>query len=669
MYLSNSNSGYMKTLFTLAVVTLMSLPGFCQRSVDSLVQVVKTLPDDTLKVRVYGRISMGYSRMRTKNDLARAYADSILSLSQKIKFEAGIASAHYHYGNIDQFEGNLKSAIDHFNQALAYHEREGNTYQMINNLFSLGKAYRNLGEFDKSLDQLYRAATLCEKSNDKEGLSQALNSMGGIYRQLKRFPDAIAQYRRSNVLYKELGKEVDYAMGLQNVGNVYSSMGNYDTAKILYQDALKIVHDLGKPYEEAIVLGNLGSLHNKLDEHEIALSYHLRAIPIKRNLSNKRSLAIALKDGGYSYMKLKQYNKAALLADEALTLSQSVQAKDLLQEIYQIKADVASGRGDFRSAYDFHKSAVQWKDSIYNEENAQQINELTARYESEKKDRQIELLAKEKEIQTKDAQRKSLINNVVIIGLILILISAGSLAYMFWQKLKTQKLLANKDSELKEVNYRQQMSELEMKALRAQINPHFLFNCMNSINRMILDGANEQASIYLAKFSKLVRLILENAESSTVSLQNELTLLESYIQLESLRFKGKIDYKITVDNNIDRDATYLPSMVLQPFVENAIWHGLMHKNSSEKGVIEISVREEDNRLYCSIQDNGIGREKAKEFSEQSILKNKSLGVKITEDRLRLLTKDGWDKLINIVDLKDSWNVALGTRVEIFIPIA
>jgi tetratricopeptide (TPR) repeat protein len=668
MYISIPILGDMRLLYSLAIVTMISIQCFSQRSVDSLVQVVKTLPDDTLKVRVYGWISNGYSKMRTKNDLARAYADSVLLVSQRIKFEAGIASAHYHYGNIEQFEGNLKLAIDHFNQALAYHEREQNTYQMVNNLFALGKAYRNLGEFDKSLDQLYRAAMLCEKSNDKDGLSQALNSMGGIYRQLKRYPEAIAQYRRSNALYKELGRDVDYAMGLQNVGNVYSGMGSYDTAKVLYQEALKIVHDLGKAYEEAIVLGNLGTLHNKLNEHDVALSYHLRAIPIKRNLPNKRSLAVALKDAAYSYMKLTQFNKAAPLAAEALALAEKVQAKDLLLEAYQVKADIASGIGEYKQALEFHKMAMQWKDSIFNEQNAQQINELTARYESEKKDRQIEILAKEKEFQAKDAERRSMLNNVIIGGLILILICAGLFAYVFWQKLKTRKLLENKDNELKEVNYRQQMSELEMKALRAQINPHFLFNCMNSINRMILDGANEQASIYLAKFSKLMRLILENAETSTVSLQNELTLLESYIQLESLRFKRKIEYKITVDENIDRDATYLPSMVLQPFVENAIWHGLLHKNSPEQGIIEITVKEENNRLYCAIQDNGIGREKAREFAEQSILKSRSLGVKITEDRLRLLSKDGWEKLVNIIDLKDSWNGALGTRVEIFIPI-
>jgi tetratricopeptide (TPR) repeat protein len=261
-------------------------------------------------------------------------------------------------------------------------------------------------------------------------------------------------------------------MGLQNVGNVYSGMGSYDTAKVLYQDALKIVHDLGKAYEEAIVLGNLGTLHNKLNEHDVALNYHLQAIPIKRDLPNKRSLAVALKDAAYSYMKLNQFSKAAPLADEALGLANNVQAKDLLLEIYQVKADISSGRGEYKQAFEFHKMATQWKDSIYNEENARQVNELTARYESEKKDRQIEILAKEKEIQMKDAERKSMLNNVVIVGLLLILMCAGLFAYVFWQKLKTRKLLENKDNELKEVNYRQQMSELEMKALRAQMNRH-----------------------------------------------------------------------------------------------------------------------------------------------------------------------------------------------------
>src|SRR5690606_9941868 len=157
----------------------------------------------------------------------------------------------------------------------------------------------------------------------------------------------------------------------------------------------------------------------------------------------------------------------------------------------------------------------------------------------------------------------------------------------------------------------------------------------------------DNASQYLAKFSKLVRLILENAESSRVSLQNEMSLLESYIQLEGLRFKGRIQYKINLDPALDVSATYLPSMVLQPFVENAIWHGLMHKGEHETGLLQINVMEKDGRLFCSIEDNGVGRDRARELADQSELRTKSMGMKITEERLRLLSKQSWEKLVNI----------------------
>lgn len=186
---------------------------------------------------------------------------------------------------------------------------------------------------------------------------------------------------------------------------------------------------------------------------------------------------------------------------------------------------------------------------------------------------------------------------------------------------------------------------------------------------MILNGETDNASLYLTKFSKLMRLILENAESATVSLENELALLQTYIQLEELRLKGKISCTILVDKSVDPDSTYLPSMVLQPFVENAIWHGLIHKNKEKKGLISITVKKENNWLICTIEDNGVGREKSKELQEKSVLKSKSMGMKITGERLRLLTQEDQQQLIKITDLKDTLNNASGTRIEINIPIS
>jgi len=205
--------------------------------------------------------------------------------------------------------------------------------------------------------------------------------------------------------------------------------------------------------------------------------------------------------------------------------------------------------------------------------------------------------------------------------------------------------------------------------MQAQINPHFIFNCMNSINQMILDGDNPNASKYLTKFGKLIRMVLENTESTEVSLKDELTLLEAYIQLEALRFHGEIQHKINVKGDIDLENTYLPSMVLQPFVENAIWHGLINRKDSGNGQIQISIEHQGEQLVCQIEDNGVGRQKAFELQQRSVYKTKSLGLKITEERLRLLSKELQRQLIHITDLTDQAGEALGTRVTVNIPIS
>ena len=192
---------------------------------------------------------------------------------------------------------------------------------------------------------------------------------------------------------------------------------------------------------------------------------------------------------------------------------------------------------------------------------------------------------------------------------------------------------------------------------------------MNAINLMILKGQTENASLYLAKFSKLVRSILENAETSAVTLESEMALLESYIQLEELRLPGRISYKISIDDSIGKDSTYMPSMVLQPVVENAIWHGIVHKENEGIGNIFINVRQQDDQLLCTIEDNGVGREKASMLRDKSIIRNKSLGMKITEDRLRLRNRKQKGQCIHVTDLKDTANHPVGTRVVIHIPIA
>ena len=230
------------------------------------------------------------------------------------------------------------------------------------------------------------------------------------------------------------------------------------------------------------------------------------------------------------------------------------------------------------------------------------------------------------------------------------------------KELNLQKL----ESERTKSELQQQATELEMQALRAQMNPHFIFNSLNSINRFILQNDKEQASDYLTKFSRLVRSILQNSQSAFIPLASELEALQLYLELESVRFNHHFHFNIHVDEDTDISSLKVPPLIIQPYAENAIWHGLMHK--TEKGNLQIELYEEEDVLCCKITDDGIGRKKAAELKSKSASTHKSMGMQITADRIAMLQKT--NRLAPQIEIKDLAlpdGSAGGTEVLLKIP--
>ncbi|MEM9850163.1 MAG: histidine kinase [Bacteroidota bacterium] len=219
-----------------------------------------------------------------------------------------------------------------------------------------------------------------------------------------------------------------------------------------------------------------------------------------------------------------------------------------------------------------------------------------------------------------------------------------------------------------ETEFNHKLAEIEMTALRAQMNPHFLFNVLNSIKLYMIQNDARTASRYLTKFSRLIRLILNNSKSSMISLEEELNALKLYIEMENFRFNDKFDYNILVDESIPIDSVKIPPMIMQPYVENAIWHGLMHKEDA-RGLLLINIQksESDGGLYFIIEDNGIGRERAMQIKTRTANKHKSVGMQITKDRIAIANKlFNTNASIEIVDLKDNAK-STGTRVVVHLP--
>lgn len=220
----------------------------------------------------------------------------------------------------------------------------------------------------------------------------------------------------------------------------------------------------------------------------------------------------------------------------------------------------------------------------------------------------------------------------------------------------------------RQTRLREHMAELEMRALRAQMNPHFIFNCLNSINRYIVKSDNATASLYLTRFAKLIRLILDNSNSKRVLLSNEMEALKLYIEMERIRFDNQFEFRIEVGEEVNADSVQVPSLIIQPYVENAIWHGLLHLENG--GNLRIRLRMSDESvLECMIEDNGVGREKAAEYRSKSATGRKSLGMKLTEDRIAVLNQYAQTNArVEILDLKNETGEAAGTRVTITIPV-
>ncbi len=238
----------------------------------------------------------------------------------------------------------------------------------------------------------------------------------------------------------------------------------------------------------------------------------------------------------------------------------------------------------------------------------------------------------------------------------------GFLSYLF-----TQRRIKLSEKKSREALLRQQeVLRLELKALRSQMNPHFMFNSLNSVKNYILLNDSKLAAKYLSNFSHLIRMILQQSREKYISLQEELDMLQLYLRLEQLRFSDSFNHSISLGKGIESNRIYLPPMLLQPFIENAIWHGLSTKDGDRH--LHIRFERSQNHLHCSIDDNGIGRQKAKTLSGGKSTKHKSMGMGITSNRINLLNElERTEIHLDILDKKDEQGNPTGTRVDLFIP--
>jgi len=348
----------------------------------------------------------------------------------------------------------------------------------------------------------------------------------------------------------------------------------------------------------------------------------------------------------------RRYSIAAKTVRQSVKLSEEMGDLGVQREALEELSAIYAKQKDFSNAYGTYKKFVVVNDSIYTDEKQKQITHKEIEYEYDKKEALLKAAQEEKDaLAAAEIKRQKIIRNYTWGG-------AGVIALFSF-------LMIVSYNKRKKSLFDKRVSEVKMQVMRLQMNPHFIFNCLHSINKYVIDNEKQLASEFLIRFAKLMRLILENSQQKEVSLESDLSALELYMQLEALRFKDKFKYSIYVDPDINTESTQIPPMLLQPFVENSIIHGMQNK---EGGLIKVIVNKEQDMFRYIIEDNGIGREQAAIIKSNQDGKKESLGMKITKERLQIINQLKKIKSsVSVIDMKDSSNTPSGLRVELLLP--
>jgi tetratricopeptide (TPR) repeat protein/anti-sigma regulatory factor (Ser/Thr protein kinase) len=532
--------------------------------------------------------------------------------------------------------------------------------------FGAGQAIWYLGDFTKAIDTVKTALPLFQKSGDYYNTTAALRILSNIYDDIGDYENAFKTVIQALEIFKGYHDDQNEMLSLIQLGTLYKNIGDTVTAMSYYQKVInaeptkgnysyrELYHRIGelyvakneldssRYYYEKAFAGNRNSktirtrigetylLQNRLEE---AFRYFSPLLAEAKSTEDVNIEILASLGMAKIYLLRNDIFAATRLADTALILSTQRGQRQNRRDAYKLLSAIYEAKGDPGTALNYQKQFQQIKDSLITDQFKGQL--YSFRYKTE----QSEQLA---EIQ---AEKNAAVRRLILSGL------AAVLIFVFV-------MLRHKNEKLK---LSQRASDLEMQALRAQMNPHFVFNCLTAINHFVLANETDKASQYLTRFSRLLRMVLINAGKAVITLEEEIAVLELYLDMEKLRFKDAFDYTITCDETVQPSMVNLPSFILQPFCENAIWHGLLHKEG--KGRLDIHCSMHDKLLRCTITDNGIGREKAASLKTISVKEHISLGQALSAERLGLYNGKKTDiASFTIQDLKDHG----GTRVVLMI---
>jgi tetratricopeptide (TPR) repeat protein len=683
-----------KTVLFILVPTLFACTGFSQKFAcletwdpDSLLSV---LPNQYGEERVNTLNRLATSVHFEDTASGRKYADQAMELADQLNYEAGKADAFRNKGHLYQYLSNYPKALQNYYEALSIAERLDQKHTVYWLVYDIASTHFYAGNYEKAVEY---GNVAIEKCNERLPEGQMVGSVAdsvhfgfGISQTfvLMGRPKESLKYRLQllGVMSKNNFPEIEKLINTWTIGADYYGLGVADSAKFYFQKALSFpdnnINIIAQKYRALIFLADY---FHSAGESDTAVSILKKCFAWYEN-NGFISMAIytsnILGECYYDLNDLKnaemQFLESEERFEEMLSRKSWYRYDSLkyvaswgyepfgpmpLQSMKEMTWDwgewmyyrlykIYQKQNRTNEALKYHIALSRAGDTLQFLKRNRDLIELQTKYESERKEGQIIALSQDnafKELKLRQSRG-------FLFGLGGLVVTVLLFA---WLILRQNKL-----------RNEQQNLLLQQKLFRSQMNPHFIFNSLTSIQNYILEENPDKASKYLSRFSKLVRNILDSSSEEYVTLKEEIQTIENYLELQKIRFQDKFDYSIEVGENIHPENIVIPPMLAQPFIENSIEHGIKHRYT--KGDIFIRFTLKNGSIVFEVEDNGVGREKAKEILYKQNKEHKSLATDITVERIKVLNKKWRNKiLLHIQDLKDSADQPLGTRVRLEIP--
>jgi len=530
----------------------------------------------------YNLIGMCYGLTNNLDSALIAFKNA-LYINIDIPDSSGVGYNYYNIGLVHHFKGQYDRAITNYLKSLEIREAIKDTSAIIASLTSVGEIFRLRDEPDKSMKYYQKALSYkssLQRQNlpgkqlnkNKEILAYIYSEIGLIYKKQLDYEKALSYFDTALVY----SMEINYKRGIATLSsykaNIEKSLKNYRKAKELYQESLNAyrIINYGPGISQALT---------SLAEIEIEYT----------NYAN----AIKMLDSAWNGAKNNN-----LLEEQT--------------EILRLKLKANRALGKTEKALFYYDEYSKMKDSLFNIGREKQIEEIEAKFQTEKKEKQIEILNQETAFQ-KQKLRSQYLLLVALVLIVLFFIAIG-LLFIRQNKLKS-KLVVEQNRQ---------------KLLRSQMNPHFIYNSLSAIQNFILSNNSLESVTYISEFSGLMRMVLENSRKDLITLKEDIDFVNYYLKLQRLRFSDKFNFNISIDEKINTEIVKIPPMLTQPFIENAVDHGM--RQIEKDGVIQVDYRLDEKGLVITITDNGKG------MSEEANCKHNSLAITITKERIVNISK-------------------------------